>query len=47
MAAQAQSLCGQEGDLSGSDRGQRVGGGGISPKDPVEQLLLLLLELSP
>lgn len=47
MAAQALSLCGQEGDLGGGDGGQGEGGGSISPKHPVQQLLLLLLELSP
>lgn len=47
MAAQALSLCGQEGDLGGGDGGQGEGGGGIGPKHPVQQLFLLLLELSP
>lgn len=44
---EVQALCGQEGDLSGGDRGQREGRGGVSPEDPVQQLLLLLLELPP
>ena len=44
---EAQALCGQEGDLSGGDRGQREGRGSVSPEDPVQQLLLLLLELPP
>lgn len=43
----AQALCGEEGDLRGGDRGQGEGGGGVGPQDPVEQLLLLLLELPP
>lgn len=45
--AQALSLSGQEGDLRGRDGGQGEGGGGVGPKDPVQQLLLLLLQLSP
>lgn len=43
----AQALCGEERDLRGGDRGQGEGGGGVGPQDPVEQLLLLLLELPP
>lgn len=43
----AQALGGEEGDLSGGDRGQGEGGGGVGPEDPVQQLLLLLLELPP
>lgn len=43
----AQALCSQEGDLGGGDRGQGEGRGGISPEEPVQQLLLLLLELPP
>lgn len=45
--AEALSLSGQEGDLRGRDGGQGEGGGGVGPKDPVQQLLLLLLQLSP
>lgn len=41
------SLGGQEGDLGVGNRGQGEGRGGISPQDPEQQLLLLLLELSP
>lgn len=40
------ALAGEGGDLGGGDRGQGEGRGGVSPQDPVQQLLLLLLELS-
>lgn len=39
------ALAGEEGDLRGGDRGQGEGRGGVGPENPVQQLLLLLLEL--
>lgn len=41
------ALAGEERDLGGGDRGQGEGRGGIGPEHPVQQLLLLLLKLSP
>lgn len=46
-AGPGRALAGQEGDLGGGDGGQGEGSGGVGPQDPVQQLLLLLLELSP